>query len=79
MSTNPTLIFIPGGWHTAAVWDKVIKLMEAQGYKCIGVNLPSCSSNPSATFYDDIQAVRSVIVLETNDKNQNGCRGSSQS
>jgi pimeloyl-ACP methyl ester carboxylesterase len=70
-TTTPTLIFIPGGWHTAAVWDKVIKLMEAQGHTCIGVNLPSCSSNPSATFYDDTQAVRGVILAETNDKNRN--------
>lgn len=71
MSSKPTLIFIPGGWHTAAVWDKVIRLLEAQGYTCIGVNLPSCSSNPSATFHDDIQAVRKVIISETKDKNHN--------
>ena len=71
MSTNPTLVFIPGGWHTAAVWDKVIHVLEPQGYTCIAINLPSCSSNPSATFKDDIQAVRTAILSETNDKNHN--------
>ena len=71
MSTKPTLIFIPGGWHTAAVWDKVIHLLEPQGYTCIAITLPSCSSNPSATFKDDIQAVRTAILSETNDKNHN--------
>jgi pimeloyl-ACP methyl ester carboxylesterase len=69
MSTNPTLVFIPGGWHTAAVWDKVIHLLESQGYTCIAITLPSCSSNPSATFKDDIQAVRAAILSETNDNN----------
>ena len=68
MSKEPTLILIPGGWHTAAVWDKVSDLLKAQGYNCIGIDLPSCSPNPSATFHDDIQAVREAILSETNDK-----------
>lgn len=69
MSTKPTLILIPGSWHTAAVWDKVSNLLEAQGYVCIAVDLPSNSPNPSATFYDDVQAVRKAILSETSNKN----------
>lgn len=71
MPTKPTLILIPGGWHTSAVWDKVTKLLEAQAYTCIGINLPSCSANPSATFKDDIQAVRTAILSETTEENHN--------
>lgn len=71
MSTKPTLILIPGGWHTSAVWDKVTRLLEAQAYTCIGINLPSCSANPSATFKDDIQAVRTAILSETTEENHN--------
>jgi len=71
MSAKPTLILIPGSWHTAAVWDKVSDFLKAQGYTCIGVDLPSCSPNPSATFYDDVQAVRKAILLVTNDDNHN--------
>lgn len=71
MSPKPTLIFIPGAWHTAAVWDKVTQLLEAQGHNCIALNLPSCSSDPSATFKDDIQAVHAAIISEITVKNHN--------
>jgi len=65
MSANPTLILIPGSWHTPAVWDKVVGYLDAQHVNSVPVSLPSCSSNHSATFDDDIQAVRKVIIAET--------------
>ncbi|MCJ1395344.1 hypothetical protein MMC18_009410 [Xylographa bjoerkii] len=39
--------------------------METQQYKCVRVALPSATPNPSATFSDDIQAVRKAIISET--------------
>lgn len=65
MSANPTLVLVPGSWHTPAVWDKVVQYLDAQHFKSVPVDLPSCSSNPSATFSDDIQAVRKAIIAET--------------
>lgn len=65
MSANPTLVLVPGSWHTPAVWEKVIEHLSAQHSKCVPVSLPSCSSDPSATFSDDIQAVRRTITGET--------------
>lgn len=65
MSHKPTLVLVPGAWHNPSTWDKVATLMEAQQYKCVRVALPSTLSNPSATFSQDIEAVRSSIVAET--------------
>lgn len=65
MSAKPTLVFVPGSWHTPAVWDKAIEHLDAQHFKCAKVSLPSCSSDPSATFGDDTQAVRKIITAET--------------
>jgi len=65
MSASPTLILVPGSWHTPAVWDKVVGYLNAQNFKSVPVSLPSCSSNPSATFGDDIKAVRKAITAET--------------
>lgn len=65
MSANPTLVLVPGSWHTPAVMDKVAGYLGAQHFKSVAVSLPSCSSNPSATFSDDIQAVRKAIIAET--------------
>jgi len=65
MSQKPTLIFVPGAWHTASTWDKTTALLEPQGYKCVCITLPSTLGNPAATFLDDITAARDAIVAET--------------
>lgn len=65
MSSKPTLVLVPGAWHSASTWNKVASLLEAQQYKCVPVTLPSASANPSATFSDDVEAVRKAIVAET--------------
>ncbi|KAF4624451.1 hypothetical protein G7Y89_g13720 [Cudoniella acicularis] len=65
MSSKPTLVLVPGAWHNASTWNKVVSLMEAQQYKCVCVTLPSTLSNPSASLLDDITAVRDLIVAET--------------
>ncbi|KAE8440901.1 hypothetical protein EG329_006322 [Mollisiaceae sp. DMI_Dod_QoI] len=65
MSPKPTLVFVPGAWHSASTWDKVTSLLETYEYKCISVPLPSTFSDPSATFYADMKAVRDAIEGET--------------
>ncbi|KFZ25184.1 hypothetical protein V502_00316 [Pseudogymnoascus sp. VKM F-4520 (FW-2644)] len=65
MSDKPTLIFVPGAWHSTETWDKVSSLLEAQQYKCVPVALPSTAGNDSATFGDDVDAVRDSIAAET--------------
>ncbi|KUJ12964.1 alpha/beta-hydrolase [Mollisia scopiformis] len=65
MSPKPTLIFVPGAWHPASIWDKVSSLLKAQGYNCIAITLPTTTSDPSKTFSDDFQAVRNAIKTET--------------
>jgi pimeloyl-ACP methyl ester carboxylesterase len=65
MSSKPTLVLVPGAWHTPEAWNKVTSLLEAKDYKCIPVILPSTLSNPSTTFFDDIEAVRDAILSET--------------
>ncbi|TAQ90333.1 hypothetical protein B7494_g1354 [Chlorociboria aeruginascens] len=65
MSSKPTLVLVPGAWHTPETWDKISLLLEAQQYKCVRVALPSATSNPAATFGDDIKAVRDSIIGET--------------
>jgi len=65
MTAKPTLIFVPGAWHTAQTWSKVTTLLEAKHYTCICVTLPSTLSEPNTTFFDDIKAVRDPIIAET--------------
>jgi pimeloyl-ACP methyl ester carboxylesterase len=68
MSTKPTLIFVAGAWHSTETWSKVIKLLEAEGYKCIPVGLPTTTGDASVSFGDDFKAVREAIIGETSQK-----------
>jgi pimeloyl-ACP methyl ester carboxylesterase len=65
MSFKPTLVLIPGAWHTVETWTKVISLLEAQGYKCVAVPLPSTNGTNTTTFGDDVHAVQKAIEAET--------------
>lgn len=67
MSSNPTLVFIPGSWHKPICYDPVIRILQDQhNLKCTAVTLPSTSNNPAATFKDDVDAARAAIAHETN-------------
>jgi pimeloyl-ACP methyl ester carboxylesterase len=65
MSHKPTLVLVPGAWHSTDTWNKISSLLKAQQYKCVPVALPSTAGNASATFGEDIEAVRESIIAET--------------
>ncbi|EXA28536.1 hypothetical protein FOQG_19164 [Fusarium oxysporum f. sp. raphani 54005] len=66
MPHEPTLVFVPGAWHTPDCWGKVMAAMEAQHYKCIPVTLPTTqSTSNSVNFATDVKAVCDAIMAET--------------
>jgi len=65
MAQKPSIIFVPGAWHTAEAWNKVTALLSSQDYKCVAVTLPSTLSSPTTTLLEDITAVRNAITAET--------------
>ncbi|RGP67717.1 hypothetical protein FSPOR_5907 [Fusarium sporotrichioides] len=66
MTRKPSLVFVPGAWHTPEYWGKVVSAMEAQDYKCIPVTLPTTrSTSTSVNFSTDVNAVRESIMAET--------------
>ncbi|KAG4433779.1 hypothetical protein IFR05_010746 [Cadophora sp. M221] len=62
---KPTFVFVPGAWHKASCWAKVTSLLSTHGYKSLTPTLPSTLGDASATFSDDLNAVRSAILSET--------------
>lgn len=66
MTNFPTLVFVPGAWHSPACYDKIINILqEEHKLRCISVTLPSTKGNPAATFKDDLDAAREAISSET--------------
>lgn len=63
--SNPTLILVPGAWHTPACYDKIVRILYGTyRLKCVAVTLPSASDNPGAGLPHDIEAVREAMTKE---------------
>ncbi|KAH8669671.1 Alpha/beta hydrolase fold-1 [Tricladium varicosporioides] len=67
MSTNPTLILVPGAWHLPAYFSKIIPLLTSKSFTCIPFSLPSTNGTNTVTLLDDITALRTVIIGETSE------------
>ncbi|KAK0709998.1 Alpha/beta hydrolase fold-1 [Lasiosphaeria miniovina] len=64
--TKPTLVLVPGAWYHIDTYHKLVAVLEAQGFRCVPVALPSSTTHdPATTFLDDLQVVRRAIVAET--------------
>ena len=59
---KPTFIFVPGAWHTPAVFSRVIKLLSTHGYDSHGLTLPSVGANPGLPSFDaDVTSLQTLI------------------
>ncbi len=70
--SKPTIILVPGAWHSPEVYDGVIKYLSSRGYPTETVALPSVGADPpKADFTDDVAAIRArlteLIVSRGND------------
>ncbi|KAF4982468.1 hypothetical protein FZEAL_1922 [Fusarium zealandicum] len=64
MAQTPTLVLVPGAWHSPDTWGKIVSAMEPRDFKCVPVALPTTSSS-NAKFSDDVKAVRESVLAET--------------
>jgi len=67
---RPTLIFVPGAWHTPEVFTAVISRLEPLGYKCIGHSNPAVAHKPAVKdLQPDITALREAVLKEIDSGN----------
>ncbi|KAI2712108.1 hypothetical protein CBS147332_5744 [Penicillium roqueforti] len=60
---NPSIVIVPGAWHRPAHYQHLIEELAKVNYDAEAVTLPSIDSNPPlATWNEDAQAVRQVIM-----------------
>lgn len=61
--SKPSIIFVPGAWHTSASFEKVVRVLTMDGYECIGLHLPSVGGNPTVKSMDPDKAlIRSTVT-----------------
>ncbi|KAL3482714.1 Alpha/beta hydrolase fold-1 [Aspergillus germanicus] len=56
----PTIVFIPGAWHTPEYYNNVRSILEKKGYPTVGVPLPSVDG--TATMGEDAAAIHTVTA-----------------
>ncbi|KAL9107411.1 MAG: hypothetical protein Q9227_007695 [Pyrenula ochraceoflavens] len=65
MSSRPTIILVPGAWHSPKSFHKVTSGLVAHGYPVIGVSLASIGGNPPITSIEpDLECVRTAVNTE---------------
>ncbi|KAI9375076.1 Alpha/beta hydrolase fold-1 [Aspergillus egyptiacus] len=61
-STRPTVVFVPGAWHTPSAYDLHLPLLHKTGYPTTYAYLASVGAAAPVTFEDDVSAVRKVVA-----------------
>ena len=63
--TLPTIVFVPGAWHSPEFFGAVISILEPLGYQCVTVSMPGVGRIPPVDNLDeDIAAVRTTVIKE---------------
>lgn len=62
---KPTIVGVPGAWHSAECFEDVRARFEAQGYSFVSRNAPSIQAEKAltATADEDAQFVRNEVLL----------------
>jgi pimeloyl-ACP methyl ester carboxylesterase len=61
--TKPTVVFIPGFWHTSEGFGPLATLLQKENYATTLVDLPSAGAHPSHPDYSqDVAAIRKIIT-----------------
>jgi pimeloyl-ACP methyl ester carboxylesterase len=64
MPTKPTIVFVPGAWHTPAIYASTMSILQTHDFPTIGVPLPSVgAANPALkpSFDADVKAIRDCL------------------
>jgi len=63
--SKPTLIFVPGAWHTPDIFDTIINKLSLYGYKSITVSLLAAGHEPAVPdLQPDIDIVHRAVLAE---------------
>ena len=70
MSSQPTIVLVPGAWHTPAIYSGVVEDLSKHGYPTVSLPLASVGANPPhADFNGDVEAIRTCLTkLVSEDK-----------
>jgi hypothetical protein len=61
--TKPTIVCVPGAWHTPEIYAKTMQILNQHGYPTVGLPLPSVGAVPAHTSFDeDVKGIRDCLT-----------------
>jgi pimeloyl-ACP methyl ester carboxylesterase len=61
--SKPTIVCVPGAWHTPEIYAKVLNILSGYGYPTLALALPSAgASPPHADFNGDVEGIRECLT-----------------
>jgi hypothetical protein len=61
--SKPTIVCVPGAWHTPDIYAKTLSILEEHGYPTIGLPLASVGASPPHTSFDeDVKEIRDCLA-----------------
>ncbi|EAT80994.1 hypothetical protein HBI56_102790 [Parastagonospora nodorum] len=61
--SKPTIVCVPGAWHTPEIYAKVLDILSGHGYPTLALALPSAgASPPHADFNGDVKGIRECLT-----------------
>lgn len=72
MSKKTAILIVPGAWHPATSFAPTTAILEAAGYVCVPIALPTISTTqhasfPSSDFSPDVSEIASQITKYSDD------------
>jgi pimeloyl-ACP methyl ester carboxylesterase len=59
---NPTLVFVPGYWHTPEYFTPLSTILQSVDYATVLIDLPSAGAHPGhPDFSQDVATIRSTV------------------
>lgn len=69
--SKPTIVCVPGAWHTPHVYRKVLEILDGYGYPTVGLPLPSVGATPAHTSFDyDVKCIRDCLTELVNEEKE---------
>jgi hypothetical protein len=60
---KPTIVCVPGAWHTPEIYSKTLSILDEHGYPTIGLPLASVgASPPHMSFDEDVKDIRDCLT-----------------
>ena len=62
-TTKPTIVLIPGAWHSASCYDILLPHLHSAAYPTLPLTLPSVGANPAQKSLDpDVDHIRANVI-----------------